>query len=150
MGFNSGFKGLRNIGIINSTTRLHLVGSFYEFYITMYGSMNIKLDTFPFRWGREFRNLQCWAYDTEPDSLTGITHISSKSLTPFHTWMRTETQSLKRRVLKAQRLWTVCTLSSKFITSALLLEHLTVICIRKCTCIATIECSSNKGNAVLH
>jgi hypothetical protein len=34
---------LRNIGIINSTTRLHLVGSFCEFYITMHGSMNIKL-----------------------------------------------------------------------------------------------------------
>jgi hypothetical protein len=32
---------LRNIGIINSTTRLHLVGSFYEFYITMHGSMNV-------------------------------------------------------------------------------------------------------------
>ena len=34
---------LRNIGIINSTTRLHLVCSFCEFYITMHGSMNIKL-----------------------------------------------------------------------------------------------------------
>jgi hypothetical protein len=34
---------LRNIGIINSTTRLHLFGSFYEFYITMHRSMNIKL-----------------------------------------------------------------------------------------------------------
>jgi len=33
---------LRNIGIINSTTRLHLVGSFYKIYITMQGSMNIK------------------------------------------------------------------------------------------------------------
>jgi hypothetical protein len=33
---------LRNTGIINSTTRLHLVDSFYEFYITMHGSMNIK------------------------------------------------------------------------------------------------------------
>ena len=33
---------LRNIGVINSTTRLHLVGSFYEIYITMHGSMNIK------------------------------------------------------------------------------------------------------------
>ena len=33
---------LRNIGIINSTTQLHLVGSFYEIYITMHGSMNIK------------------------------------------------------------------------------------------------------------
>jgi len=33
---------LRNNGIINSTTRLHLVGSFYEIYITMHGSMNIK------------------------------------------------------------------------------------------------------------
>ena len=28
------FEQLRNIGIINSTTRLHLVGSFYEFYPT--------------------------------------------------------------------------------------------------------------------
>jgi len=34
---------LRNNGIINSVTRLHLVGSFYEIYITMHGSMNIKL-----------------------------------------------------------------------------------------------------------
>jgi len=33
---------LRNIGIINSITRLHLVGSFYEIYITMHGSMNIR------------------------------------------------------------------------------------------------------------
>jgi len=33
---------LRNTGIINSTTWLHLVGSFYEFYITMHGSMNTK------------------------------------------------------------------------------------------------------------
>jgi hypothetical protein len=33
---------LRNTGIINSTTRLHLVGSFYEIYIMMHGSMNIK------------------------------------------------------------------------------------------------------------
>jgi len=31
---------LRNIGIINSSTRSHLVGSFYE--ITMHGSMKIK------------------------------------------------------------------------------------------------------------
>jgi hypothetical protein len=42
MGFNSGLKGLRNIGIINSTTRFHLVGSFYEFYVTMHGPMDIK------------------------------------------------------------------------------------------------------------
>jgi hypothetical protein len=35
---------LRNIGIINSTTRLYLVGSFYEIYVTMHGSMNIKLE----------------------------------------------------------------------------------------------------------
>ena len=34
---------LRNTGIINSTIRLHLVGSFYEIYITMHGSINIKL-----------------------------------------------------------------------------------------------------------
>jgi hypothetical protein len=33
---------LRNIGIINSTKQLHLVGSLYEIYITMHGSMNIK------------------------------------------------------------------------------------------------------------
>ena len=33
---------LRNIGIVNSTTRLHLVGSFYKIYITMHGSMNIN------------------------------------------------------------------------------------------------------------
>ena len=30
---------LRNIGIINSTTQSHLVGSFYEIYIMMHGSM---------------------------------------------------------------------------------------------------------------
>jgi len=35
---------LRNIAIINSTTRSHLVGSFYEIYITMDGSMNIKFN----------------------------------------------------------------------------------------------------------
>ena len=34
---------LRNNGIINSNTRLRLVGSFYEIYITMHGSMNIML-----------------------------------------------------------------------------------------------------------
>jgi hypothetical protein len=34
---------LRNTGIINFTTQLHIVGSFYEIYITMHGSMNIKL-----------------------------------------------------------------------------------------------------------
>jgi hypothetical protein len=33
---------LRNTGIINSTTWLRLVGSFYEIYITIHGSMNIK------------------------------------------------------------------------------------------------------------
>jgi hypothetical protein len=33
---------LRNIGIINSTTPSHLVGPFYEIYITMHGSVNIK------------------------------------------------------------------------------------------------------------
>jgi len=27
---------LRNIGIINSTTRLHFIGSFYEIYIMMH------------------------------------------------------------------------------------------------------------------
>ena len=36
---------LRNIGIINSTMRLHLVGSLYEIYITMGGSMNIMIPT---------------------------------------------------------------------------------------------------------
>jgi hypothetical protein len=33
---------LRNTVIINSITWLHLVGSFYEFYIMMHRSMNIK------------------------------------------------------------------------------------------------------------
>jgi len=33
---------LRNSGIINSTTRSHLVGYFYTICIMMYGSMNIK------------------------------------------------------------------------------------------------------------
>jgi hypothetical protein len=37
---------LRNIGIINSTARLHLVGYFYEIYITMQGSINIKFHIF--------------------------------------------------------------------------------------------------------
>jgi hypothetical protein len=36
-------KQLRNIGIINSTTRLHLVESFCKIYVTMHGSTNIKL-----------------------------------------------------------------------------------------------------------
>jgi hypothetical protein len=34
---------LRNTGIINFTTRLHLVCSLYEIYITMHGSMDIKV-----------------------------------------------------------------------------------------------------------
>jgi hypothetical protein len=34
---------LRNIGIISSTKRSHLIDSFYEIYIMMHGSMNIKL-----------------------------------------------------------------------------------------------------------
>ena len=34
---------LRNIGIINSSTRSHLVGSFYEIYTAMHGSMDIKV-----------------------------------------------------------------------------------------------------------
>jgi hypothetical protein len=34
---------LRNIGIINPTTRSHFVGSFYEIYVRMDGSMNIRL-----------------------------------------------------------------------------------------------------------
>jgi hypothetical protein len=33
---------LRNIGIINYTTRPHLVGSFYVIFITMHGSDDIK------------------------------------------------------------------------------------------------------------
>ena len=33
---------LRNTGIINSTTLLHLFGYFYKIYIMMHGSMNIK------------------------------------------------------------------------------------------------------------
>ena len=33
---------LRNTGIINSTTRSHLVGYFYKIYIMIHGSMNIK------------------------------------------------------------------------------------------------------------
>jgi len=34
---------LRNTGIINSTTRLYLVGSFYEIYITIHGSMTHRV-----------------------------------------------------------------------------------------------------------
>jgi len=37
------FEQLRNTGIINSTTRSHLVGYFYTIYIMMHGSMNILL-----------------------------------------------------------------------------------------------------------
>ena len=38
---------LRNIGIINYTTRLHLVGSFYEFYIRVFiTSLTIILEIF--------------------------------------------------------------------------------------------------------
>jgi len=33
---------LKNIEIINSTTRSHLDGYFYTIYVTMHGSMNIK------------------------------------------------------------------------------------------------------------
>jgi hypothetical protein len=33
---------LSNIGIINYTTQMHLVGSFYEIYIAMHGSVTIK------------------------------------------------------------------------------------------------------------
>jgi len=33
---------LSNIGIINSTTRLHLVGYFYKLYVMMHGHMKIK------------------------------------------------------------------------------------------------------------
>jgi hypothetical protein len=40
---------LRNIGIINSTTRSHLVGYFYKIYIKMHGSMNIKYSKWMFR-----------------------------------------------------------------------------------------------------
>jgi hypothetical protein len=42
MGFNSAFKGLRNIGIINSTTRLHLVGYFYTIYNLPLACMGLK------------------------------------------------------------------------------------------------------------
>jgi hypothetical protein len=38
-------KQLRNIGKINSTTRSHLVGSFYKIYIMMHGSVNMKFNT---------------------------------------------------------------------------------------------------------
>jgi len=41
MGFNSGFKGLKNFGIINFVTKLHLVGISTE-SSTMHGPMNIK------------------------------------------------------------------------------------------------------------
>jgi len=45
-------KQLRNTRIINYATRLHLVGSFYEIYITTHGSVNIKFITHVCRWGR--------------------------------------------------------------------------------------------------
>jgi hypothetical protein len=34
---------IKNNGIINSTAKSHLVGSFYEIYITIHGSVNIKI-----------------------------------------------------------------------------------------------------------
>jgi hypothetical protein len=34
-------SALRNIGIINSSTQLHRVGSFCEIYVTMHASMNM-------------------------------------------------------------------------------------------------------------
>jgi hypothetical protein len=34
---------LRNIGIINSTTCVHLVDSFYEIYIKMHGFINVRI-----------------------------------------------------------------------------------------------------------
>jgi hypothetical protein len=37
---------LRNTGIINSTTGSHLVGYFYEMYIKMHRSVNIKITSF--------------------------------------------------------------------------------------------------------
>jgi hypothetical protein len=40
---------LRNIGIINSTTRLHLVGYLYMIYIMMHESMIIKLPYVTFK-----------------------------------------------------------------------------------------------------
>ena len=36
-------NGLKNTGIINSTTRLHLVGSFYEFYFLFVNFMMMLL-----------------------------------------------------------------------------------------------------------
>jgi hypothetical protein len=59
---------LRNIGIINSTTRSHFVGSVYEIYVTMHGSMNIKHRLYArckskdqtssfFEWAEEFKYL---------------------------------------------------------------------------------------------
>ena len=54
---------LRNIGIINSTTRLHLVGSFCEMYITMHGSMNI-MSVFINRTSKALNNLHFEFSDT--------------------------------------------------------------------------------------
>jgi len=47
MGFNSGFKGLINIGIINSSKELLLVGYFYMIYNEMHGSMNVNNPAIP-------------------------------------------------------------------------------------------------------
>jgi hypothetical protein len=66
---------LRNTGRINSTTGLHLVGSFYEIYITMPGSKNITdfilfsdfcVDIFVvvrLEWGLEKKNRLFWTVE---------------------------------------------------------------------------------------
>jgi hypothetical protein len=83
---------LRNIRIINSTSLLHLVGSFYEIYITMHGSMNIMLIhcnnlipsyVFPFTTLNVYcRDVKVIALCISKDPVVGNGLISSVTLYP--------------------------------------------------------------------
>jgi hypothetical protein len=53
-------KQLRNTAIINSTTQSHLVGSFYEIYITKHGSMDIKFSIYIYIYIYIYEELNTW------------------------------------------------------------------------------------------
>jgi hypothetical protein len=84
---------LRNIGIINSTIRLHLVGSFYEFYITMHGSMNIKCILYS-AWREVHQhhlehcdcNKTCWMYGKEIIRRIQLGERSEEQLAQIMWW----------------------------------------------------------------
>jgi hypothetical protein len=70
---------LRNIGIINSTTRLHLVVYFYKIYIMMHGSMNIKekdksilMKSLVFKMKSLFTNCNIYLTDERSGELTNF------------------------------------------------------------------------------